>query len=1525
DLYNKNMLGSLPPSIGDLSRLSSLVLEGNQFSGELPASLDSLVSLEFLDLGANHFRGTIPCFGSLTKLWYLYFYKSSFSGTIPDCLSKLTSLRYINLAYNDLSGSLPASIGNLDVLQSLSLGRNSLNGTIPDIFSGLSSITHLTLGYNRFFGPFPNVASLNRLDFLDLSYNYLTGSIPTLANSTLLDIFLISGNHFTSGTITSKICSKATVQVWRNCFAADDVPCKLEQEQRSDCADFCGMIAPSVDPCNGHGYCYGGDWRTWQDRNLTCECFDQYVLGPTARSCVTESSQDEVLKGLLTLWNSIIDGPWKNKTLESLRPFVKYDSDTFIVSLELSNQSLSGTIPSILSQLSRLTHLDLSHNYLSGSIPSSFSKLDGLQTLNLGSNYLYEGTLPTTMCNSPSPLTLSLHDNCFPSDALPCALTDAQRPSYDCSTFCGLSPPSTPPCAGHGNCFWEGGEGPVTATCACDEGFGTGIVSGSCAPLLPDTEWSNLQPLMAAWGGFDGSGTWKSGVSCESMKFIACDSTNQIDLLNVSGQGIWGSIPDTISDLASLTLLDLSGNYLTGSLPSSLSSLWNLDVLSLNNNYLYSGTLFKTTCRLKLSLEDNCFPSTTVLCPLRTYTQRPSKDCSAFCGLSVPAPTTPPCSGHGYCFWKGEADTRTAMCACGEEYGNGVDPTTCKTRLPEKEWLVLNDLKTAWVGFEGGGTWNESTPCERLEYVTCNANNHIVALNVSKQGIVGFIPSSIQDLVYLTSLNLSKNAIAGPIPDSFSRLTLLQILDMSHNQLSGGIPSGFSKLQKLVKLDLSSNYLYSGTLPTTMCTLSSTLALSLQDNCFPAGRLPCALSHTQRSSVKCSAFCDLSPPAILPCSGRGYCFWKGGEDSGSATCACGGNIETGGNFRACDGILLNSEWKALQAIKDTWKGYDGNGTWRQDTRCDDMANITCNKNYHIVSLRVNYSAVAGRIPALLGNLIHLTELDLSNNRLSGTFPSTIAQLTNLVNLNLRSNLFKGDLPGAFSGLTLLKKLDIGANEFTGQIPEWICNMTSLTYLMLGENIFDGPIPECMSNLTKLITLSLQRNHFFGKVPSYLGSFSSLTNLDLGDNRFWGSIPSSILLMKSIRKVSLHNNMLSGALVVPPPKVTLTAYHNYLSVFSLKTKSCKKGLLEGNCFNFGKTSKCSKIRQRPMSECTPFCGLSRKSPPCGGFGTCIRNGTAERLVCDCKKGYVQGESLATCIPEAMGNPRSTTLIPTMVTLTELTAPSNGSFFSDTRLQLFSYETIGGSCGRQFYFKASFSFIMIPRTRGSGGNGLAFVVSATNKTTSTIGSGVGYAGMSTRSMAVEFDTWQDKEHNDTSASHVGVNLNGNSLSNVTANTSTVPLNNGKMYFAWVEYNPDDKAESLKVYLADSFSARPVDPMVSMNLSLCDVLEPTNKSYSFYFGFVAASGLHAQKHAVGMASIITGYNLPPPLPVKRSMGLLVDVATFNPQTTSPFTRYVSVGHTKAQDDQDTWRIPTYSTWTIDPNWLPKDQGSC
>ncbi|GJP38674.1 hypothetical protein CLOM_g23098 [Closterium sp. NIES-68] len=69
--------------------------------------------------------------------------------------------------------------------------------------------------------------------------------------------------------------------------------------------------------------------------------------------------------------------------------------------------------------------------------------------MNVSHNYLYSSSLNATTCNSSAQL-LSLHNNCFNSSAMPCNLTHTQRPREKCSAFCHLSPPSTPPCPGHG-------------------------------------------------------------------------------------------------------------------------------------------------------------------------------------------------------------------------------------------------------------------------------------------------------------------------------------------------------------------------------------------------------------------------------------------------------------------------------------------------------------------------------------------------------------------------------------------------------------------------------------------------------------------------------------------------------------------------------------------------------------------------------------------------------------------------------------------------------------------------------------------------------------------------------------------------------------------------------------------------------------------------------------------------------------------------------------------------------------------
>ncbi|WZY94589.1 hypothetical protein YC2023_066918 [Brassica napus] len=61
-------------------------------------------------------------------------------------------------------------------------------------------------------------------------------------------------------------------------------------------------------------------------------------------------------------------------------------------------------------------------------------------------------------------------------------------------------------------------------------------------------------------------------------------------------------------------------------------------------------------------------------------------------------------------------------------------------------------------------------------------------LNLSSNGFVGNIPSSLANLVQLESLDLSHNKLSGHIPRDLADLTSLCIIRVSHNKLVGMIP-----------------------------------------------------------------------------------------------------------------------------------------------------------------------------------------------------------------------------------------------------------------------------------------------------------------------------------------------------------------------------------------------------------------------------------------------------------------------------------------------------------------------------------------------------------------------------------------------------------------------------------------------------------------------------------------------------------------------------------------------------------------
>jgi len=149
--------GELPPELGELDRLQSLVLSRNELAGSIPPELGRLQILLRLDLRDNGFDGKIPSLiGGFGYLDQLDLSDNGFTGPIPAALGNLRTARLLDLSGNDLAGPIPSELGDLGQLQVLLLMQNDLEGPVPEAFGRLAALRVLNLSGNAgLSGPLP--------------------------------------------------------------------------------------------------------------------------------------------------------------------------------------------------------------------------------------------------------------------------------------------------------------------------------------------------------------------------------------------------------------------------------------------------------------------------------------------------------------------------------------------------------------------------------------------------------------------------------------------------------------------------------------------------------------------------------------------------------------------------------------------------------------------------------------------------------------------------------------------------------------------------------------------------------------------------------------------------------------------------------------------------------------------------------------------------------------------------------------------------------------------------------------------------------------------------------------------------------------------------------------------------------------------------------------------------------------------------------------------------------------------------
>ncbi|KAM7495280.1 hypothetical protein LguiB_029889 [Lonicera macranthoides] len=292
-----------------------------------------------------------------------------FTRQIPFEITQLTRLESLDLSKNSLilrNPTLDIMVRDLTVLKELFLSEVNISSPLPHGITNLSSLTSLFLDDCGLIGEFPtDIFYLPNLQFLSVNLNKnLTGYLPEFCqNNSLLKELSIAGTSF-SGKLPDSI----------------------------------GTLN-SLNQLHLHGNYFSGPLPTSLN-NLT-------RLNVLELSTNNFTGQIPSLENLLELnylslslnkFNEV-DLPWLGK-LSKLSQLYPYDVNLYgeipsllanltqLTHIRLGSNHLSGWIPLWLTNLTRLTSISLGNNQLKGPIPSSFSQLENLEYINLHYNNL---------------------------------------------------------------------------------------------------------------------------------------------------------------------------------------------------------------------------------------------------------------------------------------------------------------------------------------------------------------------------------------------------------------------------------------------------------------------------------------------------------------------------------------------------------------------------------------------------------------------------------------------------------------------------------------------------------------------------------------------------------------------------------------------------------------------------------------------------------------------------------------------------------------------------------------------------------------------------------------------------------------------------------------------------------------------------------------------------------------------------------------------------------------------------------
>ncbi|KAM7469484.1 hypothetical protein LguiA_007667 [Lonicera macranthoides] len=467
-----------------------------------------------------------------------------------------------------------------------------------------------------------------------------------------------------------------------------------------------------------------------------------------------------------------------------------------VISLNLADQNMFGTISPHIGNLSFLRFIKLQDNHFHGEIPQQIGDLYRLRLLNLRNNTL-GGPLPVNLsrCNFRA---VSLRRNQLVG-MIPVELGSLKKLSILDLRLNNL----------------------------------TGFIPTSFGNLSSLTEISLSENNIKIQGNYTNNqltGTLPANIGL---------TLPNLQAFGFGGNNFHGEIPGSFSNASQLQIFDLVTNMLTGQVPPNLGSLQNLQQFNIANNHLGTNATDDLSFITSLS---NCTNLRTLAIDINNFGgEIPSSIGNFSVQLNVLG------IGHNHI----SGIIPAAIESLVNLYVLQLENNLLSGPIPSFFGKLLNLQALLLKGNKFRGQIPSSlgniTLLNTLDLSENKLEGNIPAsignckklskLDLSQNNLIGPVPDNVVSIFSLSiSLNLSGNSLNGSLPVEVGRLININALDISNNKFTGSIPETIAACLSIEYLYIQGNF-FQGIIPSDLAALKGIRELDLSRNNL-SGEIP---------------------------------------------------------------------------------------------------------------------------------------------------------------------------------------------------------------------------------------------------------------------------------------------------------------------------------------------------------------------------------------------------------------------------------------------------------------------------------------------------------------------------------------------------------------------------------------------------------------------------------------------------------------------------------------------------------------